>query len=320
MNLLPERTIMDPGEDDHLGQPGQAAQAAEAEQLAPGDQGAGQQEAGPGYGSGQGFYQPGGAEQAYQPASQPADEPAYQPDRGQPPYQQDQDQRAYQQNQDQDADRGDHIVGDPFEADSLAGRSFTSIPLIGDMAHTELPRRDPLPLGAEPPADHEPAAAGQGHPVVLGIFCENGHFDDPEASYCAVCGASLAQVTRAPQEGPRPPLGVLVMQDGSVCQLDSDYVLGREPDLDSSVTDGSARPLRLDTASGLVSRIHARIELDGWRVFISDLNSANGTEIMLPGDSSGRPLPPGIRTPLVAGAQVRLGGDYGLRYDSHRQW
>ena len=141
------------------------------------------------------------------------------------------------------------MVGDPFEADSLAGRSFISIPLIGDMAGTELPQRDPLPLGAEPPDGHEPGTPDK-HPQVLGVYCKNGHFDDPEARYCAVCGIGMAQLTKTPQQGKRPPLGVLVLEDGSVFQLDTDYVLGREPTLDSSVADGSARPLRLGTASG----------------------------------------------------------------------
>jgi hypothetical protein len=268
-------------------------------------------------------YQPDAGHVAYQPDPGQGGQPGYQPDPGQGgqhPYQPGLGQggQAGQPAYQPDEARADHVVGDPFEADSLAGRSFTSIPLIGDMASTELPQRDPLPLGAEPPDDREPGAADHHPAVVVGVYCKNGHFDDPEARYCAVCGIGMAQLTKTPQEGPRPPLGVLVLQDGSVCQLDTDYVLGREPTLDSAVADGSARPLRLGTASGLVSRIHARVELDGWQVFISDLNSANGTEILQPEASSPETLQPGIRTPLAAGAQIRLGGDYGLRYDSHR--
>ncbi len=267
----------------------------------------------PGQG-GQAVYQPDpgqGGQAVYQPDPGQGGQAVYQPDPGQGGQG---GQPAYQP----DEARADHVIGDPFEADSLAGQSFISIPFIGDRAGTELSQRDPLPLGAEPPDDHDPGTAGQHPPVVVGVYCKNGHFDDPEARYCAVCGIGMAQLTKTPVDGPRPPLGVLVLQDGSVCQLDSDYVLGREPTLDSSVADGSARPLRLGIDSGLVSRIHARVELDGWQVFISDLNSANGTEILQPGGSSPETLQPGIRTPLVAGAQIRLGGDYGLRYDSHR--
>jgi len=182
----------------------------------------------------------------------------------------------------------------------------------------EVPKRPPLPLGPEPPLEQNLGVTEARAPEVLGVYCKNGHFDDPEARYCAVCGISMAQLTKAPRKGKRPPLGVLVLDDGSVFQLDADYVIGREPSLDSSVADGSARPLRLTDSEGLVSRIHARVELDGWQVYISDLGSANGTYVQLPGETDGKLLAPRVRTPLVAGAHVRVGRDHGFRYDSHR--
>ncbi len=174
--------------------------------------------------------------------------------------------------------------------------------------------RDPRPLGAKSPDPRDPGIVE----MVEGVYCKNRHFNDPAARYCAVCGVSMGQPTKVRQMGRRPPLGVLVLADGSVCQLDADYVLGREPTMASSVVDGRARPLRLTDASGLVSRIHARVELDGWQVFISDLDSVNGTQILWPGENAPIRLEPGVRAPLVAGAQIRLGGEYAIGYDSHR--
>jgi hypothetical protein len=181
-----------------------------------------------------------------------------------------------------------------------------------------VPQRDPLPLGAEPPEAKDLGLVEMPSAQVEGVYCKNGHFNDPEARYCAVCGISMGQLTKIRQKGNRPPLGVLILADGSVCQLDADYVIGREPTLDSAVADGRARPLRLMDASGVVSRIHARVELDGWQVFLTDLNSANGTQVLMPGERNPVNLQPGVRTPLAAGAQIRLGGEYGLQYDSHR--
>jgi hypothetical protein len=137
------------------------------------------------------------------------------------------------------------------------------------------------------------------------------------------------EVVRAPAEPPpapapgpggplspgAEPLGVLVLADGSVFQLDSDYVIGREPTLDPSVAAGQARPLLISGASDLVSRVHARVELDGWRVYISDLHSANGTEILLPGEPHATMLEPGVQTVMIAGTRIRLGRDYELRFD-----
>ena len=182
----------------------------------------------------------------------------------------------------------------------------------------DVPQRDPLPLGAEPPDAKDLGLVEMPSAQVEGVYCKNGHFNDPEARYCAVCGISMGQLTKIRQKGIRPPLGVLILGDGSVCQVDADYVIGREPTLDSAVADGRARPLRLMGASGVVSRIHARVELDGWQVFLTDLNSANGTQVLMPGERNPTSLQPGVRTPLVAGAQIRLGGEYGLQYDSHR--
>jgi FHA domain len=202
--------------------------------------------------------------------------------------------------------------------DSGPRQDFISISLIADQADGEMPQRDPLPLGAEAPDAKDLGLIEMPVTPVEGVFCKNGHFNDPEARYCAVCGISMGQVTKVRQQGPRPPLGVLILSDGSVCQLDADYVIGREPTLDSSVADGHARPLRLIGAAGVVSRIHARVDLDGWEVFLTDLNSANGTQVLMPGERNPTSLQPGVRTPLMAGAQIRLGGEYVVQYDSHR--
>jgi FHA domain len=215
----------------------------------------------------------------------------------------------------------------PGPADGGPRPDFISISLVPDgpgglpgpgALGIDVPQRDPLPLGAEPPDAKDLGLVEMPSTQVEGVYCKNGHFNDPEARYCAVCGISMGQLTKIRQKGNRPPLGVLILADGSVCQLDADYVIGREPTLDSAVADGRARPLRLMDASGVVSRIHARVELDGWQVFLTDLNSANGTQVLMPGERNPVNLQPGVRTPLAAGAQIRLGGEYGLQYDSHR--
>ncbi len=198
----------------------------------------------------------------------------------------------------------------------IPGPDFISVPLGADQAGGEVPQHGQLPLGAEAPEPEDLGLVEMPAAMVEGVYCKNGHFNDPEARYCAVCGGQLDKMR---QKGDRPPLGVLILGDGSVCQLDADYVIGREPTLDSAVAEGRARGLRLMDASGVVSRMHARVELDGWRVFITDLNSANGTQVLMPGERNPTNLEPGVRIALVPGAQIRLGGEYGLQYDSHRQ-
>ena len=240
---------------------------------------------------------------AYQPPPPPP-EPAYQPPPTPP--------AAYQPPPPEAQQPVPGPPGGPPQQD------FIALSLVAGVTPTSLPQRSPLPLGAEAPQAADDGQAEAPEAVVEGVFCKNGHFNDPEGRYCAVCGISMAQLTKIRQKGKRPPLGVLVLGDGSVCQLDTDYVIGREPNLDSAVASGQARPLRLAGAGGVVSRTHARVELDGWQVFVSDLNSANGTQVLLPGERNPINVQPGTRTPLVPGAQIRLGGEYGLQYDSHR--
>jgi hypothetical protein len=52
--------------------------------------------------------------------------------------------------------------------------------------------------------------------LIIGVRCTHGHFNDPKVPYCSVCGISMIQLTRVPVPAPRPPLGVLTLDDGSV--------------------------------------------------------------------------------------------------------
>jgi hypothetical protein len=166
---------------------------------------------------------------------------------------------------------------------------------------------------ADTPLDALGAAADA--PIVLGVYCKNGHFGDPNARSCVVCGVSRGRRGPAPQPGPRPPLGALVLDDGSALELSADCVIGREPTLDPSVAAGEAQPLAIEDSA--VSRIHARIHLDGWQVFLIDLGSVNGTRIRLPGKRSEQALEPNVPVPLQSGTRV-LVGTQGFQYEAHR--
>jgi hypothetical protein len=200
---------------------------------------------------------------------------------------------------------------------------FSSVVLVQAAAGVpQAPEREPLPIAAPPP-EPAPEVAPASHPLadhgiqVLGVYCKNGHFDDPSARYCAICGISMAQLTLVPRPGPRPPLGVLVLDDGSIFSLETDYVIGRDPSRDERVAAGDARPLRLEDSQGLISRAHVQIRLDGWQVQVVDLGSANGTGIWGPGESAWRAAPRLTPVPIRPGTQIGF-GQRQLRYESHR--
>lgn len=197
----------------------------------------------------------------------------------------------------------------------VGGEGFDAVMLVGAGPgdEVELDPREPLPMASDlPPGTASYASEA---PIVEGVYCQNGHFQDPQALSCADCGAAIGQ--QQPRYGPRPPLGVLVLDDGSVFQLDTDYVVGREPGLDASVAGGQSRPLRVADDSGIVSRVHARVRLDGWQVTVTDLGSANGTKVRFPNGASEQVLTPDMPQIITSGSVVDLGGRE-FRYESHR--
>ncbi|WP_018634686.1 FHA domain-containing protein [Parafrankia elaeagni] len=155
--------------------------------------------------------------------------------------------------------------------------------------------------------DAETMLPNAAQPQVEGIMCANGHFNHPQAPYCAECGISLAQQTNRTVLGPRPPIGVLVFDDGQTVNVDMDLVIGRQPDRDEAVRAGNARPLPVEDGESAVSRVHAVITLNGWDAVITDRGSANGTYIAPPEATVWTPLSPHQPAPLVPGTRVQVG-------------
>ncbi|RBY83130.1 FHA domain-containing protein [Blastococcus sp. TF02A-26] len=171
------------------------------------------------------------------------------------------------------------------------------------------PPRPPLPVVTEPqPPGALRSDEADPRPRVAGILCKNGHLNDPRVLFCAQCGIRTTQQTAVPVEGVRPPLGLLVFDDGATVSLDADYLLGREPETDPRVRGAGYRPLLVVDHTGGVSRHHAEIRLEGWDVVLTDIGSANGTLFARRGDLAWTSLIPGQPVQLLPGTTVRMGG------------
>jgi hypothetical protein len=109
----------------------------------------------------------------------------------------------------------------------------------------------------------------------------------------------------------RPPLGVLRLPDGEPVLLDRPVVLGRRP-VPSGPGDWP-HLVRLPHDSTYLSRLHARIDLDGWHVMAQDLGSRGGTTLFAPGRDPER-----IRGHephlLESGTTIDLAGAYRVTY------
>jgi hypothetical protein len=145
-----------------------------------------------------------------------------------------------------------------------------------DLRTAAAPTRPPLPpVGS-------PSSAVTGAPVVAGVACRRGHFNRPGLSTCVRCGTAIPTDADA-ASGSRPPLGTLVLDNGTIFRIDRPYLVGSHPGRDPSVSGGLARPLAL--AGGDVSGTHAELRMHDWDVMLIDRGSATGTSVFEPGAS-----------------------------------
>jgi hypothetical protein len=179
--------------------------------------------------------------------------------------------------------------------------------LLGECAVTSPARRPPLPVAGARGAGAAGTATTGPEVLVEGVHCPQGHFTDPELPTCPTCGAPL------PDGGPRvrlprPPLGILVTDGGTIYPVTGDLLIGREAAQAPEVLAGRARALPLRDAARSTSRVHARLTVTGWKVLLVDNGSANGTFLSRSG-AAGPWLPVTARIPvaLVHGDRVRLG-------------
>jgi hypothetical protein len=210
------------------------------------------------------------------------------------------------------------VTGDLPGSETIAQpvQKFESV-LLGDPQAEEVQGRSPLPVAN---AGDQAAVPPQqpGSVLVEGIECANGHFNRPDAKFCAHCSVPLDQRARRLKRS-RPALGLLVTDDGSVFALTTDYVIGRAPERDGAVLSGKARPLVLADAEHSVSRVHAYVTLSGWQVQLTDGGSSNGTSISR-GGSAGpwTPVATDRPTALTPGTRLRIGNRQ-LLFDSYHE-
>ena len=143
-----------------------------------------------------------------------------------------------------------------------------------------------------------------GAPVVAGALCARGHLNRPGLTICARCRTPL-RAGSDQVSGTRPPLGVLVGDDGIVYRLDRAYLVGSDPGRDPTVGGGLARPLTLRGSD--VSGSHAELRLADWDVLVVDRGSAAGTCVYEPGASEWARLNPFEPRALPPGTHVAFG-------------
>ena len=198
--------------------------------------------------------------------------------------------------------------------------SSTVVPAIPD-GTDHLPWRDPsippIPRSLLPNTQRQSARIGDRGALegglVLGVKCRYGHFNDPRIQYCSCCGASLVHQPHRMHPGRRPPLGVLIFDDGSLYSLDADLILGSAP----GAAEPGTRTMRLADPEGVLAGQHLRVQLRDWDVQIVDLGSHHGTHYARGGDRAWCRILVGVPLTLLPGMHV-LAGWRRFRYESYR--
>jgi FHA domain len=149
---------------------------------------------------------------------------------------------------------------------------------------------------------------------IHGLLCVNGHINDPRLPTCTRCGIRIDRRTGALVQGPRPPLGLLVIDDGSTYIVAGDLLIGRDPEPMVAGRGGVASsgigpldPIRINDTSGSMSRAHCELRLVDWEVRVIDTGSVNGTYVRHPRAPGWITLRRGQEAVLYPGSQLRVG-------------
>lgn len=172
-----------------------------------------------------------------------------------------------------------------------------------DLASSDEAALAPLAL----PGDAVEPAISADAVQVLGVRCPVDHHNHPNALYCSQCGRRMGvNHTAVVLPGPRPPLGLFLIDDVATYAIASDVVVGRDPASHPGY-NGDGAILTLEDEELQISRAHVEIRLDGWDVTARDLGSANGTKLRREGTDQWAPLSTEIPATLGAGDVLRIG-------------
>ncbi len=170
--------------------------------------------------------------------------------------------------------------------------------------------RNVFPSGQAP----LPLASAWGIPVasdlpdVPGVRCELGHFNHPRALTCFRCGRPI--LPGSPQQnGHRPPVGVLLADDGTIWALSRGCLIGAEPSTAPEVQSGAAQGIALRAGPNhAMAPVHAEIQIRVWSTFLIDRAAEGGTWLQEPDAQGWAQLGRNEQRELANGSHVSCGG------------
>jgi hypothetical protein len=149
---------------------------------------------------------------------------------------------------------------------------------------------------------------GSDRPEVPGVRCEKGHFNHPKVTNCLRCGRPIP-FGAPPSNGPRPSVGTLLADDGSVWGLARGCLIGTEPATAAEVQSGAAQAISMRSgANHSMGPVHAEVQIRGWSAFVVDRGAEGGTWLQGPGSQGWDKLGRNEQRELANGSHVSCGG------------
>ncbi|HUB71104.1 MAG TPA: hypothetical protein VL984_11830 [Acidimicrobiales bacterium] len=158
-----------------------------------------------------------------------------------------------------------------------------------------------------------PSAAGWTGPLrpgadVLGTPCPRGHLNHPRSQKCGRCGRAILAGTPQ-QSGPRPPLGLLLADDGSIYSLSTSCIIGSDPAVAPEAQSGSAQPIAMRAGPNhTMAAVHAEIQARGWSAYLIDRGAESGSCMQGPSAEGWSQLSRNEQRELPNGSHVSCGG------------
>lgn len=196
-------------------------------------------------------------------------------------------------------------------------RTEDSIPHTTLAPPREEPVTAPVAAPADPAPDPEPYAFLFGDTVYRTVAGADVRIPnpDPERPGDHDGRTVLVDELEAHEQGELPvappaagPVLQLVLPDGAIEPLTAPLLIGRSPS-DPGVDASGGTPRLVTVASGDkdISRTHARVEIAGGAVVVTDLDSKNGTSVTMPG-AAPRRLRAGEPAVVLPDTVIDLGG------------
>lgn len=148
-------------------------------------------------------------------------------------------------------------------------------------------------------------------PPIHAVRCPDGHLNAPHAGRCRSCSAPVTE--QAPITVPRPALGILRLSTGDEIVLDRPVLMGRSPSVDRMISGERPHVVKLPSPGQDISRNHVEVRVDGWHVFVTDLNSTNGTVVERPNAEPER-LRPANAVMIEPGTTVNLADEVSFTF------